>query len=459
MHKLLKLLKNILTNNFFLSSPLLVILCIYLVPNSFAQNPFEFTYQNYTAFQIYEDYELVAGRNRLRVQLTQSTPFGNFYAEADLLDRYTPNDETEILPREIYAEWFTPSYDIRVGKQKIVWGKATGSFVNDILTPVDLSEFLTQDMADLRIGLTALNIQRYFGSNFLQLVASPAPSYDRLPASDSRWFPVQTISGSLPISFRPPDTGFDIQTIQSAIRFAWRPSLSLSLDFMIYYWDHPMPAFAIRPPSFSFVSLPEIRLRETYKTSPMAGYSASWQINDGWLLTSESLFVNERLFTFLPVSVNRLEAALENPTEALQVLQEFDIRDDGYLLTKPWYQQMVGFQTSVFGITVGAQGFLEIIINYEDRILPQKLFPYVTGFAQRSFLNDRLQAVSIARYNIYGQDFWTQLSAQYEIADGFEFTLGTNIFGGPSISPFYGHLTFQQYKENSFLFAKTSVYF
>lgn len=431
---------------------------LWLPSHSFSQD-ISGIFKNYNAFQIYENNELIAGRNRLKLQLNKNTSFGNVVAEIDLVDKYSGERTFEILPREIYADWFTSSYDIRIGKQSIIWGKSNGAFVNDIITPVDLREFLTQDMSDLRDGVTALNVRRYFGSNSLQVVLSPGISPDRLPASDSRWFPVQTFSTPIPFNFDRFNQTTSLSDIQAAARFSWRPSLSFDLDVMVYNWAHPMPAYSIEANFFSFQNPPGVTLQETYKTSPMAGYTLTWQPGDSWIFTSEGLYVNERLFTFLPISVNRLEDALQDPIEAFQVLQEFDIRDDGYLLTKPWIQHMAGVQTSVKGATIGLQGYLEVILNYEDRILPQRLFPYLSAFGQRSFLNDRLQIIAVGRYNIFGEDFWSQIQGVYEIADGFEFSLGSNVFGGPSISPFYGHLTFRQFRNNSFVFAQTAVYF
>jgi len=415
--------------------------------------------KNYNAVQIYDNNELVAGRNRFKLQFKQNMSFGELVAEVDLIDRYSSGREFELLPSELYADWYTSSFDIRVGKQSIIWGKSNGAFVNDIITPVDLREFLTQDMSDLRVGVTAFNVRRYFDNSSLQLILSPALATDLLPDAESRWFPVQTLPSVTPVRFEDPTYDNNLSNIQLAARFSWRPTLSLDVDLMAYHWAHPMPAYFIQPNFLTFQQLPEVTLRETYKTSPMAGYSMTWQPGDTWIFSAEGLFVNERLFTFLPVSVNSLEDAIENPLEAIQVIQEFDIRNDGYLLTKPWIQQMIGVQTSFKGVTAGLQGYFEIILSYEDRILPQRLFPYVSAFGQRSFLRDRLQVFTVGRYNVYGQDFWAQLQGTYEIADGFEFTLGSNVFGGPTISPFYGHLSFRQFRDNSFIFAQTAVYF
>lgn len=459
MYKYLIFLSKLLDKILFTIIFAILFCSIPLITNSFAQQPLTGVYQNYTAFQLYNKHELVAGRNRLRIQFSQLISSGEVYAEIDLIDSYANNREFEVIPRELFADWFTTHYDIRIGKQKIIWGQATGAFVNDILTPVDLREFLTQDLNDLRIGVSAINIHRYFGSNFIQLIAAPTLQPYRLPKPDSRWFPVQQPTDFLPVSFSPSNVQPSLSDVQAAARFAWRPYTSLDVDFMIYHWAHPMPAYAItaQPPSVAGVT--EIILRETYKTSPMAGLALTWQASDRWILSAEGLYVSERLFTFLPVPVNRLEEALADPAVALQVLQEFQFRDDGYILSKPWLQQMIGVQTDVRDNIIGAQGYLEVILNYEDRVLPQRFFPYATGFVQRTFMRERFNTLLTGRYNFFGEDFWLQIQAGYEIRDGLEFKLGTNLFGGPSVSPFYGHLTFEQFYENSFLFAQTSFYF
>lgn len=439
----------------------IVVLC--LLTDVSAQSDVSGKLQNYSAFQTTGDNELTTFRNRLRFALNKSISSGTVYSEIDFINSHPNLTKTDITVRQAYFDFFSSNYDFRIGKQEIIWGVSDGGFVTDILTPVDLSEFLTQEPSDLRIGLIAASATRYYGNNSLQIVASPTIQKNLLPSPDSRWFPVQTFPDNfpsiIPIQFRSSEQDPTISDIQIASKFSWRPTLDLSLDFMLYHWAHPMPAYAIQIQPPTFANGPAVSLTETYQTSPMVGYSSSWQLTDSWIVKSEALFVYERLFTFLPVSVNRLEQALDDPQIAFEVLQEFEIRDDGYLLSKPWYQQMIGVQTDLYGITMSLQGYVEVILDYEDRILPQKVFPYATFLAQRSFLRDRLQGIVVNRYNFFGEDFWVQTQGVYEVADGLEAALGVNLFGGEQVSPFYGHFTFQQYRDNSFLFGQISLFF
>ena len=415
--------------------------------------------QNYNAIQTTSDYEFVAARNRLRFNLNKNLDIGGLYAETELIQRYNESENVELQLREAYFDWYLDHSDLRIGKQIINWGRANGAFVTNILSPLDLSEFLTQDPLDLTLGVTAVNINRYFGSNSLQLVINPIFQKDRLPEPDSRWFPIQTVDAPLPINYAGNNRNNTIQNMQAAARLSFRTSPNLDLDLKLLYWAHPVPAYALTINLLNFPNPPSVDLTETYQTSPMAGYSMEFRAHKNLAIQSEMLFVHERLFTFLPVSVNQLERALDDLTEAIILLQQFEFRNDGYLLKKPWLHSMIGFQTEINRTTINVQAYLETIISYEDRILPQKFFPYVNVLVNRPFLRDKLQLLSIGRYNIYGKDFWFQIQGAYELSDGLELSLGTNLFGGEFISPFYGHFTFHQFRENSMIFSKIALYF
>ena len=424
-----------------------------------AQTSLNGLYQNYNAFQTTQDNELIAGRNRFRIQLNSSISTGNLFAEVDFIQRYNEETPIEIQLRELYADLYFDRSDLRIGIQKIIWGRAAGGFIVDILTPVDLREFLTQDPDDLRFGLTALNFTRYFGSNSLQIVASPLFQPDLLPPADSRWFPVQDIPSPLPIRFQDEKFENNLSDIQLALRYGYRSSPRFDLDLYLMNWSHPMPAYAI---NINFLDLPDlatVNLTETYNQSLMAGFSSAIRLGSNFTLNVESLYVNRRVFTFLPVSTDLLENSLTDIQSAFQLLQEFELRDDGYLVEKPWLNSMVGLQTDQLGFTINAQAYLEAIIDYEDRLLSQRLFPYASVLLNRSFFRERMQAILLTRYNINAEDFWTQIQGIYELDDGIEIALGTNLFGGKEASQFYGHFTFNQFKENSFIFSKIAVYF
>jgi len=427
--------------------------------NALAQVNVSGLFQNYNAVQITDNYELIAARNRFRVQINHSTDFGRLNADMDFIHRYDENPGIEILPRELYVDWYRGNYDVRVGHQIITWGRADGGFVTDILSPVDFRDFLAQDPADLKLGITALSVERYFGSNSFQIVFNPVFQPFLLPDEDSRWFPVQEVDAPLAIQFNEYERDWSIKDFQFAFQYRLRSVSKLDLDLMLLRWHHPIPGYALEFQPIDFVNSPGFIFTETYQPSLMAGFSGTYQIHANLLFTAETLFVKNKLFTSLPVPTGLIDNAFENLPVFLELLQNVQLFGNGFLKEKPWLNTMAGLQTEWRGTTMSFQAYLETIINYDDQIVSQRTYPYLTFLAARSFLRERLQLYSLSRYNVDAEDYWLQFSGNYEIADGFEFALGFNVFGGQSPPPYYGHLSFSRFNENSFIFSRVAFYY
>ncbi|MDP6396500.1 MAG: hypothetical protein QF712_02215, partial [Candidatus Marinimicrobia bacterium] len=66
--------------------------------------------------------------------------------------------------REAYVDLFFSNVEFRLGKQQVVWGKADGVFINDIVCPLDMSMFLLQDFDNIRMGLPMAKANLYLGN-------------------------------------------------------------------------------------------------------------------------------------------------------------------------------------------------------------------------------------------------------------------------------------------------------
>jgi len=77
--------------------------------------------------------------------------------------------------RELYADTKASDWDLRIGKQQVVWGTADGIKLLDMVNPTDWREFNQNTMADSRIPIFMINAERYLsnGSN-IQLILSQA---------------------------------------------------------------------------------------------------------------------------------------------------------------------------------------------------------------------------------------------------------------------------------------------
>jgi len=61
--------------------------------------------------------------------------------------------------RELYLDYYSPSLDIRIGRQQVVWGTTVGMKILDIVNPDDQREYVLDDFADSRIALWMLKTE------------------------------------------------------------------------------------------------------------------------------------------------------------------------------------------------------------------------------------------------------------------------------------------------------------
>ena len=439
---------------------LISVLTLFDSSDLIAQTRLHGVLQNYLAAQTTNDHEFIASRNRLRFQFEKSLDFGALHTELDLIQNLEDPIDVDLLLREAYFDWYLNKVDLRIGHQKILWGRANGTFVTDIITPVDVREFLTVSAEDLRFGNTSFNAIRYLGANSLQFVLSPFFQPNLLPPSDSRWFPAHQLSSSFSpfeIETTRENDPYTIKDIQFAFRYSLLAPQKIDLDLFLMRWTHPTPAYNL---SFDLAKFPNIRpieFVESYKNSWMVGMSGSLKISPKIFLLSEALFVKDKLFTSLPFEAESVSDLSDQET-LLDFAQEIEIGDD-FLTTRPWLHSMTGIRTEIKKTTIEAQFFVEYIFDHEDQILNDEIFQYISLLAARSFLRDRLQLLSLSRYNIDSEDYWIQLQGQYELDENLMLTVGTHLFGGEQTNDISGQLDFSQFRENSFIFSKIALFF
>lgn len=156
--------------------------------------------------------EWMSSRTRVRGELSLDKGGAGIFVSSNAVYNGLMKDLTRIELREACLYFGNSRWDVRAGRQIIIWGVADGLQVNDRISPMDYSEFLAQDYDDIRIPVNALKI-KYSASNFsLEAVAVPVPGFFLLP-TDGRnpW----AVGGALP---SPAD--FDLDTGKPAKRMA-----------------------------------------------------------------------------------------------------------------------------------------------------------------------------------------------------------------------------------------------
>lgn len=437
-----------------------ILLILFLSPPLYAQVNITGFIRNYNAVKHTPENEILIGRNRLRLNLGKPFSKGEISVSGDIQNLYSGTADSLVYTlREAYVDLYFNNSDLRLGKQMLVWGRTEGAFITDILTPVDLSEFLTQDFTDIRQGVTALNYTRYFGSDFLQLVVNPVFNPNQIPDPNSRWFPRQVVPTTITTQYLERENDAALRNVQFAGRYGFRSNLNFDLDLSLLYWHYPNPAY-YKDLSIS-LNRPGgvLELTETYTQSIITAYSGTLQLFDKLLLTSESAYYNNRSFDYISQELRDLNIQDPNLFEQLQIAQIFAANEDGFLKEKPFLISMIGLQYELFDYTISTQFINEHIFRYDSDILQEQNYYYSTLLLQKNYLRDKLRLRFFGRYNYNNNDFWLNPEVTYAGIDSFEASVGSQVFGGNEPDPFYGHLSFGSFDSNSFSYLKISAYF
>ncbi|MES9941274.1 MAG: RNA polymerase-associated protein rapA, partial [Candidatus Thiodiazotropha sp. 6PLUC7] len=87
--------------------------------------------------------------------------------------------------RELYMDTTVLDWDLRLGKQQVVWGTADGIKLLDIINPTDFRELNQNAMEDSRIPIWMINAERNIGdSSNIQLIVSQVEE-NKIPGLNS----------------------------------------------------------------------------------------------------------------------------------------------------------------------------------------------------------------------------------------------------------------------------------
>jgi hypothetical protein len=324
--------------------------------------------------------------------------------------------------REAWLDLRFNKLDVRLGKQQIIYGKAEGVFITDVVSPKDLSEFLLPDFDEIRMGVTAAKVNYYIGNSTLEAVWVPVFTPTRMPEAGSIWSPVMPF---------PVDPVFDYSTsaidpnLGNSELFLRFSSISSRIDFEVVggsFWSDDPAMHVTRHIDPVTMQLTSLTVRPEYHRLSMGGASSS--LPPGPLVTrGEGGYYSGRRF------------------------QTADPAVPGAVLEKDYLHYMVGVDYTLAGVRLSAQFIQEHILNYEDGLLNDEFENTMTFLARKDFFRERLWIDLFVYAGLNNNDALIRPKATYSLADGFEIQAGANIFTGTE-----GR--FGQYNDNSMVYAK-----
>ncbi len=125
------------------------------------------------------------------------------YSLYDFYPGSVKNDQQfNVYLRENYLDVSTGDWDLRLGKQNVVWGEMVGLFFADVVSARDMREFVLPEFDMMRIPQWATRAE-YFKDDFhAELLWIPVASYDEMGKPGADFFPYQPAFPGLRVQYR-----------------------------------------------------------------------------------------------------------------------------------------------------------------------------------------------------------------------------------------------------------------
>lgn len=381
--------------------------------------------RNYTGLLIYEPNNFSIIQNTLDLNFEKRLNMTSFRVNPYVY--HYSDRKLELGLREAYLDIYLKNLDIRVGKQQIIWGKAEGVFITDIVSPKDLREFLLPDFDEIRTGITSFKLNYYKGNHSFEAVWAPVFTPTQMPDSSSIWAPEM----DFPVR---PEWDYSSSDITPALKnsefFARYSVMAPAFDFEMvggyFFYDDPAIHITrqIDPVSMQLTGL---TARPEYHRVGMGGGSFSVPLND-LIIRGEGAYYTGRYF-------QTANPAIPDAT-----------------IEKDYIHYMAGVDYTLAGIRLSAQFIQEFIPDYDEDIRNDQAENTMTFLAKKDFFREKLWIELFSYIGLNNNDALIRPKVTYDLADGFNIQAGANIFVGDE-----GR--FGQYDDNDMLYVKLKFSF
>ena len=341
-------------------------------------------------------------------------------------------DSLDFRMREIYLDLYFNNVDIRIGKQQIVWGRADGVFITDIVSPLNLTEFLLPDFDEIRVGVYAVKFDYYFGNSTIEAIWKPVYAGNELPPPGSIWYKPPDFPA-------PPTFDYSKQDIKPTFdnsEFYLKYSLTSSaIDFDLmgaYVWDQTPSMYIEKEFGFDTITnqpgLTGLLITPGHNRLNVAGGSFTSTIKS-FVVRGEAAYYNGKYF------------------------QTADPAADGALTQKDYLHYVIGLDYGVGHLKLSAQFIQKYIFNYNDFLDEEEFGNTMTFLARYDAVRETLHLELFSYVGLNYGDALIRPKVTYDFSDSFSILLGSNIFVGDEQG------MFGRYGDNSMIYTKIKYNF
>lgn len=377
-------------------------------------------FQAELAYTYPEPDHLSKAKNILRLQtqgrLTDRIKWqasGHFQYDAvfDLDNFYPPNveddQEFEAYFHETFFDISAGAFDLRLGRQQVIWGESVGLFFADVVSALDLREVVLPDFDLIRIPQWAARAEYFQGDFHAEALWIPVMTYNEIGEAGAEFFPFPP----------PPPAGFaavfdkenkpsdSLEHSAGGVRFSflkdgWDPAL-------FYYTSMDRdPAFERRvvlspQPAFIFTPI--------HKRIHQAGATLGKDVGPA-VFTAEVVYTVDKLFSVVRTS------------------------DSDGLVKQDVLDYILGLDYVYGQHSLNFQFFQRYFPDHDADMMPSEVESGLTFRVATDALHPDIEPEVLWIFGLNEQDWLLQPKITWTPHPNFRAVLGADIFEGPSDS-------------------------
>ena len=202
----------------------------------------------YHAFRSEKPNDWMSSRTRLRGEVGKNFAGSSLFVSFNATYNALLKERTGFELREAYLDHRQEHWGFRLGRQLVIWGAADGVRITDLVSPMDMTEFLAQDYDDIRMPVNALRFFVFNDKIKLELLAVPTFEGYKLPTDAAN--PWSVLPKETPRSLVWDAEGSRPELRLSNVEYGGRLSFALpGVDFSLaalHTWNK-MPVIEYKP--------------------------------------------------------------------------------------------------------------------------------------------------------------------------------------------------------------------
>ncbi|MBI3615866.1 MAG: hypothetical protein HY211_05045 [Candidatus Omnitrophica bacterium] len=341
----------------------------------------------------------------LRFKATERATYDPVYDLTHTFPNSARSDQrVEAEFRDTYLDYSKGPFDLRLGKQQIVWGEAVGLFFADVVNAKDLREYVLPDFDLIRIPDWAADLEYSRENAHLEFVWIPAPEFNRIGGDGSEFqFPLPLPTPTTPFTRQDPlEPGNRLGNSElggraSYLMNGWDMGL-----FYLYTWDKAPVYFRTIDPSGRYNFTPG------YKRLHVAGATISKEVEKA-VFKGEFVFNKDAHFSIL------------------------DPADSDGVTERDFLDTLVGADYTFFEKWETNLQFMHRIIFHHSGLLAENEHAVrnsISFWLRTDFFNGRIKPEFLVISSLMEPDFLYRPKLNWKLNDRWHLRFGADLFRG-----------------------------